>query len=184
MRRDVHLVKARADLTDIATRYGVRFRKSGVQLVGLCPFHSEKTPSFYIHPVKQVFKCHGCGAGGDVLTFIQQIERVDFPRALAIAAHIVGVQLDERPWTSEQRREYAERRADRELLIHYGMIEGIPERDHWRAERALKIRSGEDPTYLAWLAEDLEQAKQVCALIVALLAISQERERRREGSAA
>jgi hypothetical protein len=176
MKPDVEVVKARADLMDIATRYDVRLRKSGVQLVGLCPFHSEKTPSFYIHPVKQVFKCHGCGAGGDVFTFIQQIERVDFLRALAIVADMVGVQLGVRPWTSEQRRDYADRKADRELLIHYRMIEGIPERDHWRAVRALTIHSAADPTYLAWLAEDLEQAKQVCALIVGLLAISQERE--------
>jgi hypothetical protein len=183
MKPDVDLVKARADLMDIATHYGVRFRKSGVQLVGLCPFHSEKAPSFYIHPVKQVFKCHGCGAGGDVFNFIQQIERVDFRRAMAIVADMVGVQLDVRPWTSEQRREYAERQADRELLVHYRMIEGIAERDHWRATAALKIRSGEDPTYLECLAEDLEQAKQVCALIIGLLAIRQERELRREGSA-
>src|SRR5262249_49075600 len=136
---DVDLVKARADLMDIATRYGVRFRKSGVQVVGLCPFHSEKTPSFYIHPVKQVFKCHGCGAGGDVFTFIEQIERVDFPHALAIAAAMVGVQLEVRPWTNKQRRESAERQADLELLIHYRMIEGIAERDHSRAARALTI---------------------------------------------
>jgi hypothetical protein len=67
--------------------------------------------------------------------------------------------------------------------MHYRMIEGIPERDHWSAASALTIRSGEDPSYLAWLAEDMEQAKEVCALIVALLAISQEREPRREGSA-
>jgi CHC2 zinc finger len=183
MSADVDLVRARADLPEIAIRYGVKLRKSGVQLVGLCPLHSEKTPSFYIHPTKQVFKCHGCGAGGDVFRLIEQIERVDFPRALAIAADLIGVQLEVRPWTSEQRRGYAERQSDRELLTHYRMIEGIPERDHGRAARALTLRSGEDPTYLALLAEDLEQAKQVSALIVGLLAISQEQERRREVSA-
>jgi DNA primase len=78
MSTDAGLVRSRADLVGIAARYGVKLRKSGVQLAGLCPFHNEKSPSFYIDPEKQVFKCHGCGVRGDVFNFVQQIERVDF----------------------------------------------------------------------------------------------------------
>jgi DNA primase catalytic core len=182
MSTEIDQIRARLHIVDIAERYGVKLRRSGLQFLGLCPFHAERTPSFYVHPVKDLFKCHGCGAGGDVFSFIQQIERVAFPRALTIAADMVGVQLDARPWTGEQKQEYAEHQADRELVTHYRMIEGIPERDHRRAAAALAMRSAEDPTYMAWLDEDLEQAKDICALIVGLLAISQERERQQEVS--
>ena len=65
---DTERVRAVADLASIAARYGVKLKRSGTQLVGLCPFHKERTPSFYVHPAKQVFKCHGCGAGGDQIT--------------------------------------------------------------------------------------------------------------------
>jgi DNA primase len=92
MNADVDLVRARANLPEIASRYGVNLRKCGKQLVALCPFHEEKTPSFTVTPAKGLFHCFGCGAGGDVFTFVQRIEHVDFPRALAIVADLVGIQ--------------------------------------------------------------------------------------------
>jgi DNA primase len=160
----------------IAARYGVKLRQSGKQLLGLCPFHKERTPSFYVHPAKQVFKCHGCGAGGDAFTFVQTIEGVDFQHALPIVAALVGVPLSREPFTPEQKREYAQRQADREVVEHFRMREGIPEREGDRAAAAYRQNVEGDPGYEAWLREDLEHAKAITALIVATLARAPERQ--------
>jgi hypothetical protein len=180
MNADVDLVRARARLLDIAGRYGVKLRKSGTQLVGLCPFHSERTPSFYIHPVKQLFNCHGCGVGGDVFTFLQLIERVDFPRALVIAADLASVPLTGKRWSVRERRAYAEQQANRELLEHFRVIEGYPERERDRAGTAFRAACEADPEFLMWLADDMRQAEQITAMIVGLLAVASEH--RQQGS--
>jgi DNA primase len=83
--------------TDLGTLIGtyVALRKRGNDLVGLCPFHGEKTPSFHVHPDKGFFKCFGCDAKGDAFTFIQLRENVTFPEALRILARRAGVELEE-----------------------------------------------------------------------------------------
>ena len=97
-------VKQQADIVRLVGDY-VRLKKSGQNFLGLCPFHSEKTPSFAVHPVKQIYHCFGCGAGGDVFKFIQEIERVSFPEALQMVADKAGVRLPERrPRTPEEAR--------------------------------------------------------------------------------
>jgi len=78
-------LKARVDLAAIAGKF-TKLRALGAQLVGLCPLHSERHPSFYVHPEKQVFKCFGCGAGGDVFAFVMRATACDFRRALQIVA--------------------------------------------------------------------------------------------------
>jgi DNA primase len=95
-------VKQQADIVRVVGDY-VRLKKAGQNFMGLCPFHSEKTPSFAVHPVKQIYHCFGCGVGGDVFKFIQEIERVSFPEALRLVADKVGVRLPERkPRTPEE----------------------------------------------------------------------------------
>jgi DNA primase len=74
-------VKARANFFDIVSQY-TRLRRAGKQSVGLCPFHSERHPSFYIHVEKKVFYCFGCGFGGDVFDFVMQAEDLPFTAAL------------------------------------------------------------------------------------------------------
>lgn len=175
MTGDAEHVKAAADLAAIIGRY-VKLRRHGKNLVGLCPFHHEKSPSFTISPAKGQWYCFGCGAGGDVFTFIRRREGVNFPRALAIAADLSGVPLSGKPLTREQRREYAARQADRELLDHFRMIVGYPERESDRARAASRAACLADPEHLAWLREDLEHAKDTCALIVAMLARAQRRD--------
>jgi DNA primase len=97
-------VKQQADIVRLVGDY-VRLKKSGQNFLGLCPFHSEKTPSFAVHPVKQIYHCFGCGAGGDVFKFIQEIERVSFPEAWRLVADNAGVRLPERrPRTPEEAR--------------------------------------------------------------------------------
>ena len=95
-------VKQQADIVRLVGDY-VRLKKSGQNFVGLCPFHSEKTPSFAVHPVKQIYHCFGCGAGGDVFKFVMEMEKVAFPEALRLVAEKVGVRLPERaPRTPEE----------------------------------------------------------------------------------
>ena len=70
----------RNDMVDVAQSY-VQLRRRGRTYTGLCPFHSEKTPSFVVYPETQSFYCFGCGAGGDVITFIKKINNVDYVEA-------------------------------------------------------------------------------------------------------
>ena len=91
---EVDEVRAAADIVRIVGDY-VQLRKGGVNLKGLCPFHQEKTPSFSVHPGKQVFYCFGCGVGGDVFKFVMLIENLSFPEALRRVAEKVGITLRE-----------------------------------------------------------------------------------------
>jgi hypothetical protein len=84
-------VKARAKFIEIVSQY-TPLRRAGKQYVGRCPFHSERHPSFYIHAEKKVFHCFGCGASGDVFSFVMRIFSCDFRRSLEIIAqHSEGV---------------------------------------------------------------------------------------------
>src|SRR5690348_2010015 len=87
-------VRAAADIVKIVGDY-VQLRKTGANMMGLCPFHPEKTPSFAVHPAKQIFHCFGCGVGGDVFKFIMLVENLSFPEALERLADKVGVRLVE-----------------------------------------------------------------------------------------
>ncbi|MFO0972167.1 MAG: DNA primase [Phycisphaerae bacterium] len=88
-----------AQAIDIADLIGqhVKLSRAGKDLRGLCPFHQEKTPSFYVSPAKQIFKCFGCGAGGDAFKFIQLREKVSFSEARDILAERVGIPLERGP---------------------------------------------------------------------------------------
>ncbi|MCH6561494.1 MAG: DNA primase [Myxococcales bacterium] len=85
-------VRERADIVQIASRY-LTLKKSGSRHWGLCPFHSEKTPSFQVHEDKQVFYCFGCGASGDVFAFRMQQDGLDFPDAARALARELGITI-------------------------------------------------------------------------------------------
>jgi DNA primase len=78
-------ILSRVDIVDIIGKY-VPLKRAGVNFSGCCPFHSEKTPSFIVSPQKQIFKCFGCGIGGNVFNFIKEIEKVDFRDAVKLIA--------------------------------------------------------------------------------------------------
>jgi DNA primase len=83
-------VKQQADIVRVIGEY-VRLKKSGQNFTGLCPFHSEKTPSFAVHPVKQIYHCFGCGVGGDVFKFVMEVEKLSFPEAVRAVAEKCGI---------------------------------------------------------------------------------------------
>ncbi len=85
-------IKSKIDIVDLISSY-FPLKKTGRNFKALCPFHSEKTPSFMVSPERQVFKCFGCGIGGDIFTFVEKMEGVDFKEALQILADRAGVQL-------------------------------------------------------------------------------------------
>jgi DNA primase len=98
-------ILARSDIGEVIGAY-VALRKRGNDLVGLCPFHGEKTPSFHVHPDRGFFKCFGCGVAGDALTFVQKHENVGFLDALRLLGKRVGVELqDEDPRAARVRSE-------------------------------------------------------------------------------
>lgn len=92
----VEQVRERTDIVELIGQQ-VTLKKSGRNFKGLCPFHQEKTPSFYVFPDDQHFKCFGCGAGGDAFSFVMQSERVDFKEALRTLAERAGVELAAAP---------------------------------------------------------------------------------------
>ncbi len=100
--REIH---SRVDIAAVIGSY-VSLKKRGNDLVGLCPFHGEKTPSMHVHPDRGFFKCFGCGVGGDVLTFVQKVENVPFGDAIRMLASKAGIEMEpENPGAARVRTE-------------------------------------------------------------------------------
>lgn len=98
-------IKRKIDIAEFIGEY-VPLKKAGRNLKGLCPFHTEKTPSFMVSPELQIFKCFGCGLGGDCYKFLMEYEKIDFPQALKVLADRVGVKLQPlRGFTEHQEKE-------------------------------------------------------------------------------
>lgn len=85
----------RNDIVEVVSSYVQLSKRSGANLFGLCPFHSEKTPSFSVSPGKQIYHCFGCGKGGGVINFIMEVENLSFPEAVAFLAKRAGMPLPE-----------------------------------------------------------------------------------------
>ena len=98
----VEEVRSRNDIVDVISGY-VKLQKKGSNYFGLCPFHNEKSPSFSVSPQKQMYYCFGCGAGGNVITFLMEYESYTFPEALKILADRAGVKLPEVEYSKEER---------------------------------------------------------------------------------
>jgi DNA primase len=113
-----HVKQAVRDRTDIVALVGenVRLKKQGRNLVGLCPFHKERTPSFSVNQERGVFYCHGCKESGDVFSYLMKLEGHAFPEALRILAERCGVEIEEgtdaEQLESQQRRQRQQRLHD------------------------------------------------------------------------
>jgi DNA primase len=103
-------VKQQADIVRVVGEY-VRLKKSGQNFTGLCPFHGEKTPSFAVHPVKQIYHCFGCGKGGDVFNFVMEMEKCPFPEAVRIVAEKCGIVIPRPKERSPEERKENQQRA-------------------------------------------------------------------------
>jgi DNA primase len=102
-------VKQQADIVRVVGEY-VRLKKSGQNFTGLCPFHAEKSPSFAVHPTKQIYHCFGCGVGGDVFKFVMEMEKCAFPEAIRLVAEKCGISVPHpRERSPEERKENQQR---------------------------------------------------------------------------
>jgi DNA primase len=103
-------VKQQADIVRVVGEY-VRLKKIGANFTGLCPFHAEKTPSFAVHPTKQIYHCFGCGKGGDVFSFVMEMEKCQFPEAVRIVAEKCGIPIPRPKERSPEERKENQQRA-------------------------------------------------------------------------
>ncbi|WP_077367933.1 DNA primase [Anaerosalibacter sp. Marseille-P3206] len=91
----IERVRSSSDIVEIISQY-ITLKKTGSNYTGLCPFHSEKTPSFTVSPAKQFYHCFGCGEGGDVISFIMKEENLSFPEAVKLLADRLGIIIEEK----------------------------------------------------------------------------------------
>lgn len=101
-------IKNRADILDIVSE-AVLLKKAGRNYVGLCPFHSEKTPSFTVSPDKQIFYCFGCGEGGNVFSFLMKLEGLSFPESVKQLAGRYGIDIPSQSLTPAQKQQMSEK---------------------------------------------------------------------------
>lgn len=113
-------LKMKTDIEDVISTY-VTLKRRGATLVGLCPFHNEKTPSFTVYPATQSFYCFGCGAGGDAITFLKKIENLDYLDAVKTLAQRAGLQMPQEGFDdslSERRRRILEMNREAARFYH------------------------------------------------------------------
>jgi DNA primase len=103
-------IRDRSSILEVVSDY-ITLKKAGKNHRGLCPFHSEKTPSFMVNEEKQIFHCFGCGEGGDVFTFLMKVGHFSFPQAVEELAKRYGVKLPSRELSTTQKKEMAKREA-------------------------------------------------------------------------
>lgn len=118
MRGDVETIKERLDIAEIVGGY-VKLEKAGQSFKARCPFHNEKTPSFFVSPVRQSYYCFGCGAKGDIFTFVQELDGLSFKEALKTLADRAGVEIKYRPEAAALRTEKDKIRAALETATEF-----------------------------------------------------------------
>lgn len=107
-RATVERIKDAANIVEVVSEF-VTLRRSGANYKGLCPFHNEKTPSFYVSPARGTCHCFGCGKGGNPISFIMEHEQMTYPEALRWLAQKYHIEIHEREQTDEEKREQSER---------------------------------------------------------------------------
>lgn len=112
----VREVAERLSIAEVIGEY-VSLKRSGSNFLGLCPFHGEKTPSFNVNPAREIFHCFGCGAGGDIFSFVMKIEGISFPEALRKLAARAGVAIEDRPLTDAEKQLKTERDQQRTIML-------------------------------------------------------------------
>src|SRR3989338_10296168 len=109
MSSPVQKIKEKLSIEDVVSSY-IKLDRAGVNLKAKCPFHNEKTPSFFVSPDRGSYYCFGCGAGGDIFTFVEEFEGLDFKGALKLLADRAGIALE------SYSREARENKSEKEKL--------------------------------------------------------------------
>ncbi len=135
--KEIELIKGKVDIVDYISRY-VNLKKAGTNYKGLCPFHSEKTPSFMVSPELQIFKCFGCGKAGDVITFVQEMEGLEFKDAIKKLAEEVGVKLNFKYTTKNIKKDNLEEINKITLKFYQYILKKLPAGE--KARKYLKKR--------------------------------------------
>jgi len=158
---------AKPSISEVAGRY-VELRRSGKELTGLCPFHTEKTPSFSVNEEKGLFYCHGCGEGGDVIGFIEKIENVDFKGAI----EILGFDNQPRSTRTEIKKRQILERASRNLTVWaLNVAERVGSRMRevgQREYKATKVLNELDSADRELLQNELERASREWIILTTL----------------
>ncbi len=137
-------LKGRLDIVDVISDY-VQLKKAGVNYKGLCPFHTEKTPSFTVNPDKEMFYCFGCGAGGDMVSFVMKQESMSFPEALHFLARKAGLRPEDYE-TGDYRKHSDEKSSVRAVLkaageFYKSQLEANPRAGEYLAKRGLDAQT-------------------------------------------
>lgn len=114
-------IRATADIVEVVGEY-VRLKKSGSGFTGLCPFHTERTPSFHVTPGMGIYKCFGCGASGDIFSFVMEMEGISFPESMRMLADRYGISL---PEPGEESGRQSELSRQREGIYHVLRFAGL-----------------------------------------------------------
>ena len=146
----VEQVAAASDIVAIIGSY-FPLKRAGTEFRAICPFHQEKTPSFYVSPAKQSYYCHGCGAGGAIFQFLMQYENIDFPEAVRRLASRAGIALVEEELSAEEEAKQSLRK--RLLRLHFEVAA-------WFHGNLLRTRAAEHArSYLKDRGINIEMAK-------------------------
>jgi DNA primase len=184
----VQQLKEMADIVQIIGER-VRLQKSGTNFKGLCPFHSEKTPSFMVNPTRRSFHCFGCGEGGDVFTFLMRYHRLTFPEALKDLAGRYQIELPQAKMSAHDRKRLEKRQTLYEICekassLYHSALTTDPQAEPARRylkERAIpdevisRFRLGFAPDRWDFLTAKLDRSFPAAFLIEAGLAVKKER---------
>lgn len=167
-------MNSRPSITEVVGRY-VNLRRAGKEWRGLCPFHSEKTPSFTVNEEKGVYHCFGCGESGDVITFIQKIEGVDFKGALAHLGLADGTMPRTKPQKSIERQaaeiitawasDMSLKISARMRVLGHGLSDGEPTESYCERQWAILEMLDQDLANPQLLMELRKQRESVEAII-------------------
>lgn len=128
----VEEIKGRLGIFEVVSQY-VQLKKAGRNFKGLCPFHGEKTPSFIVSPEKQICHCFGCNKGGDIFSFIQELEGITFPEALEFLAERAGVKIEKQAFKKENKSE------KEEFFLAHSLAADFFEKQLWESNDGKKV---------------------------------------------
>jgi len=137
---DTETIKDRLDIAEVISGY-IKIEKAGTSYKACCPFHNEKTPSFFISPARQSYYCFGCGAKGDIFTFVEELEGLDFRGALKLLAEKAGVELEYKQGESKTEKDQVYNALESATLFFENSLTKSPEALNYLKTRGLNNES-------------------------------------------